>query len=76
MTTETSTFHSGAIFANRYYIAAPSKTRNTTAGHGWSSADGLTWEIAVTGYARGVLMAANGNRPSRCHLKSSMLVPI
>ncbi len=42
---ETSTLHSGAVFANRYFIAGALEDDDFNEDRGlWSSADGLSWE--------------------------------
>ena len=55
------TFHSGAVFANRYFIAGAQEDEDfNDSAAVWSSADGLTWELANIPGLRDVhAMAAN-----------------
>jgi hypothetical protein len=56
----TPTFHSGAVFANRYYIAGALEDADYNQDRGlWSSADGLTWERVATELGQVYMTAAN-----------------
>jgi hypothetical protein len=58
--THSPTFHSGAVFANRYYIASALEDEDYNADHGlWSSADGLSWERVAPDLGRVYMTAAN-----------------